>query len=54
MIYKQTGNIAVNIEQLKYAPLFAGEKDIFKFTAAPSGSLGRKGRHVGSAGARRQ
>ena len=31
MIYKQTGNIAVNIEQLKYAPLFAGEKDIFKF-----------------------
>ena len=28
MIYKQTGNIAVNLEQLKYAPLFAGEKDI--------------------------
>lgn len=54
MIYKQTGNIAVNIEQLKYAPLFAGEKDIFKIPAAPSGSLGRKGRHVGSAGARRQ
>lgn len=31
MVYKQTGNIAVDIEQLKYAPLFAGEKDIFKF-----------------------
>lgn len=30
MIYKQTGNNAVDIEQLKYAPLFAG-KDIFKF-----------------------
>lgn len=26
MVYKQTGNIAVDIEQLKYAPLFAGEK----------------------------
>ena len=26
MVYKQTGNIAVDIEQLKYAPLFAGTR----------------------------
>ena len=31
MVFRPTGNIAVDIEQLKYAPLFAGEKDIFKF-----------------------
>ena len=44
MIYKQTGNIAVNIEQLKYAPLFAGEKDIFKFLQLlPGVSAGKDG-----------
>lgn len=44
MIYKQTGNIAVNIEQLKYAPLFAGEKDIFKFLRLlPGVSAGKDG-----------
>lgn len=44
MIYKQTGNIAVNIEQLKYAPLFAGEKDIFKFLQLlPGISAGKDG-----------
>ena len=44
MIYKQTGNIAVNIEQLKYAPLFAGEKDIFKFLQLlPGVSAGKNG-----------
>ncbi len=31
MVYRRTGNIAVDVEQLKFAPLFAGEKDIFKF-----------------------
>ena len=31
MVFRQTGNIGVDVEQLKYAPLFAGEKDIFKF-----------------------
>ena len=31
MVFRQTGNVAVDVEQLKYAPLFAGEKDIFKF-----------------------
>ena len=40
MIYKQTGNI----EQLKYAPLFAGEKDIFKFLQLlPGVSAGKDG-----------
>ena len=44
LIYKQTGNIAVNIEQLKYAPLFAGEKDIFKFLQLlPGVSAGKDG-----------
>lgn len=44
MVYKQTGNIAVDIEQLKYAPLFAGEKDIFKFLQLlPSVSAGKDG-----------
>ena len=44
MIYKQTDNIAVNIEQLKYAPLFAGEKDIFKFLQLlPGVSAGKDG-----------
>lgn len=44
MIYKQTGNIAVDIEQLKYAPLFAGEKDIFKFLQLlPGVSAGKDG-----------
>ena len=44
MIYKQTGNIAVNIKQLKYAPLFAGEKDIFKFLQLlPGVSAGKDG-----------
>ena len=44
MIYKKTGNIAVNIEQLKYAPLFAGEKDIFKFLQLlPGVSAGKDG-----------
>ena len=44
MIYKQTGNIAVNIEQLKYAPLFAGEKDSFKFLQLlPGVSAGKDG-----------
>ena len=44
MIYKQTGNTAVNIEQLKYAPLFAGEKDIFKFLQLlPGVSAGKDG-----------
>ena len=44
MIYKQTGNIAVNIEQLKYAQLFAGEKDIFKFLQLlPGVSAGKDG-----------
>lgn len=28
MVYRRTGNIAVDVEQLKFAPLFAGEKDI--------------------------
>ena len=38
------GNIAVNIEQLKYAPLFAGEKDIFKFLQLlPGVSAGKDG-----------
>lgn len=31
MVFRQTGNVAVDVEQLKYSPLFAGEKDIFKF-----------------------
>ena len=44
MVYKQTGNIAVDIEQLKYAPLFAGEKDIFKFLQLlPGVSAGKDG-----------
>lgn len=44
MIYKQTGNIAVDIEQLKYAPLFAGEKDVFKFLQLlPGVSAGKDG-----------
>lgn len=44
MIFKQTGNIAVDIEQLKYAPLFAGEKDIFKFLQLlPGVSAGKDG-----------
>lgn len=44
MAYKQTGNIAVDIEQLKYAPLFAGEKDIFKFLQLlPGVSAGKDG-----------
>ena len=47
MIYKQTGNIAVNIEQLKYAPLFAGEKDIFKFLQLLPGVSAGKDRMSG-------
>ena len=44
LVYKQTGNIAVDIEQLKYAPLFAGEKDIFKFLQLlPGVSAGKDG-----------
>ena len=44
MVYKQTCNIAVDIEQLKYAPLFAGEKDIFKFLQLlPGVSAGKDG-----------
>ena len=44
MVYKQTGNIAVDIEQLKYAPLFAGQKDIFKFLQLlPGVSAGKDG-----------
>ena len=44
MVYKQTGNIAVDIEQLKHAPLFAGEKDIFKFLQLlPGVSAGKDG-----------
>ena len=44
MVYKQTGNIAVDIEQLKYARLFAGEKDIFKFLQLlPGVSAGKDG-----------
>ena len=44
MVYKQTGNLAVDIEQLKYAPLFAGEKDIFKFLQLlPGVSAGKDG-----------
>ena len=44
MVYKQTGNIAVDIEQLKYAPLFAGEKDIFKLLQLlPGVSAGKDG-----------
>ena len=31
LVYKQTGNVAVDVEHLKFAPLFLGEKDIFKF-----------------------
>ncbi len=31
MTFKKTGNISIDIDQLKYAPLFGGEKDIFKF-----------------------
>ena len=42
MVYKQTGNIAVDIEQLKYAPLFAGEKDIF-LQLLPGVSAGKDG-----------
>lgn len=39
-----TGNIAVDVEQLKYAPLFAGEKDIFKFLQLmPGVSAGKDG-----------
>lgn len=44
MVFKQTGNIAVDVEQLKYAPLFAGEKDIFKFLQLmPGVSAGKDG-----------
>lgn len=44
IVYRQTGNIAVDIEQLKYAPLFAGEKDIFKFLQLlPGVSAGKDG-----------
>lgn len=44
LVYKQTGNIAVDIEQLKYAPLFAGEEDIFKFLQLlPGVSAGKDG-----------
>lgn len=44
MVFKQTGNIAVDIEQLKYAPLFGGEKDIFKFLQLmPGVSAGKDG-----------
>ena len=42
--YRRTGNVAVDIEQLKYAPLFAGEKDIFKFLQLlPGVSAGKDG-----------
>lgn len=41
---RPTGNIAVDVEQLKYAPLFAGEKDIFKFLQLmPGVSAGKDG-----------
>lgn len=44
MVFKQTGNIAVDVDQLKYAPLFAGEKDIFKFLQLmPGVSAGKDG-----------
>jgi hypothetical protein len=38
------GNVAVNMSQLKYAPLFLGEQDVFKFLQLlPGVSLGREG-----------
>lgn len=44
MVYRRTGNIAVDVEQLKFAPLFAGEKDIFKFLQLlPGVSAGKDG-----------
>lgn len=44
LVYKQTGNVAVDVEQLKYAPLFVGEKDIFKFLQLlPGVSAGKDG-----------
>ena len=42
--YRQTGNISVDVEQLKYAPLFLGEKDIFKYLQLlPGVSAGKDG-----------
>lgn len=44
LVFRQTGSVAVDVEQLKYAPLFAGEKDIFKFLQLlPGVSAGKDG-----------
>lgn len=44
LAFRQTGNIAIDVEQLKFAPLFAGEKDVFKFLQLmPGVSAGKDG-----------
>ena len=44
MVYKKKGNIAVDIEQLKYDPMFKKKKDIFKFLQLlPGVSAGKDG-----------
>ncbi|MDE7134421.1 MAG: Plug domain-containing protein, partial [Rikenellaceae bacterium] len=44
MLYRPTGNVAVDIEQLKLTPMLAGEKDIFKFLQLlPGVSAGKDG-----------
>lgn len=42
--YNNTGDVVVNMQQMKYAPLFFGERDIFKFLQLmPGVTSGREG-----------